>query len=131
MAFAAYFGQAQRFELKLGTLAFQRSLLFTGEPIDIPGAIYAERTVEGVVAVSEGAIVKSIKPGFERNLLCGVADHRNRGVGLAVIESIDFNRRAIVLISPVSAGQVRVLQLGDLYIGPDGRELGQVEREAL
>jgi hypothetical protein len=50
---------------------------------------------------------------------------------LAVIESIDFNRRAIVLISPVSAGQVRVLQLGDLYIGPDGRELGQVEREAL
>jgi polynucleotide 5'-hydroxyl-kinase GRC3/NOL9 len=135
-AFAAYFAHAQRFELKLDEFIFQRSLLFTGEPIEIPGAIYAERTVEGVVAVSEGpisgtGIVKSIKPGFERNLLCGVADQRNRGVGLALIQSIDFERRAIVLISPVPAEQVRVLQLGDVYVGPDGRELGQVEREAL
>lgn len=99
-------------------------------------AVYAERTVEGVVAVSEGlifgaGIVKSIKPGFERNLLCGVTDQRNQGVGLALIQSIDFERRAIFLISPVPAGHVRVLQLGDVYIGPDGRELGQVEREAL
>jgi len=136
MAFADYFGQAQRFEVKLDALIFQRSLLFTGEPIKIPGAIYAERTVEGVVAVSEDPIsvteiVKSIKPGFDRNLLCGVADERNRGVGLALIESIDFNRRGIFLISPVPAGQVRVLQLGDLYIGRDGRELGQLQREGL
>lgn len=76
-------------------------------------------------------IVKWIKPGFERNLLCGVADERNRGVGLALIESIDFNRCGVSLISPVPAAQVRVLQLGDLYIGRDGRELGPVEREAL
>lgn len=136
MAFADYFGQAQRFELKLDELVFQRSLLFTGDPIEIPGAIYAERTVEGVLAVSEGPIsspqiVKSIKPGFERNLLCGVADQRNRGVGLALIQSIDFERRALSLISPVPAGQVRVLQLGDLYIGRDGREHGQLEREGL
>jgi polynucleotide 5'-kinase involved in rRNA processing len=50
---------------------------------------------------------------------------------LALIESIDFNRRAIVLISPVSAGQVRVLQLGDLSIGRDGRELGQLDQKGL
>ena len=120
----------------LDGLIFQRSLLFTGEPIEIPGAVYAERTVEGVVAVSEGPIsgteiVKSIKPGFERNLLCGVADERNRGVGLALIETIDCNRRGVFLISPVPARQVRVLQLGDLHIGRDGRELGQLEREGL
>jgi polynucleotide 5'-hydroxyl-kinase GRC3/NOL9 len=135
-AFTDYFGQAQRLEVKLDELIFQRSLLFTGEPVEIPGAIYAERTVEGVVAVSEepisGAeIVKSIKPGFERNLLCGVADECNRGVGLALIESIDFSRRSVFLISPVPAGQVRVLQLGDLYIARDGRELGQLDREGL
>jgi polynucleotide 5'-hydroxyl-kinase GRC3/NOL9 len=35
-AFATYFAQAQRFELKLDELIFQRSLLFTGEPIGIP-----------------------------------------------------------------------------------------------
>jgi polynucleotide 5'-kinase involved in rRNA processing len=81
--------------------------------------------------ISDAEIVRSIKPGFERNLLCGVADQRNRGVGLALIESIDFNRRAIVLISPVSAGQVRVLQLGDLSIGRDGRELGQLDQKGL
>ncbi|HWE16373.1 MAG TPA: Clp1/GlmU family protein [Hyphomicrobiaceae bacterium] len=135
-AFADYFRQAQRLEVKLDELIFQRSLLFTGEPVEIPGAIYAERTVEGVVAVSEEPIsgteiVKSTKPGFERNLLCGVADECNRGVGLALIESIDFGRRSVFLISPVPAGQVRVLQLGDLYIARDGRELGQLEREGL
>jgi hypothetical protein len=50
---------------------------------------------------------------------------------LALIESIDFSRRSVFLISPVPAGQVRVLQLGDLYIARDGRELGQLEREGL
>ncbi|MEE9588201.1 MAG: hypothetical protein V3V97_09290 [Hyphomicrobiaceae bacterium] len=100
------------------------------------GTVYAERTAEGVVAVSESPIpnakiVKSLKPGFEHNLLCGVADELNQGVGLAIIESIDFDRRAIPLMSPVPTKKVRVLQLGDLYIGLDGRELGQVDREGL
>jgi hypothetical protein len=49
----------------------------------------------------------------------------------SAIESIDFNRRSVFLISPVPARQVRVLQLGDLYIGRDGRELGQFERQGL
>jgi len=40
-------------------------------------------------------------------------------------------RRAISLTSAVPAEQVRVLQLGDLYIGNDGCELGHLDREAL
>jgi polynucleotide 5'-hydroxyl-kinase GRC3/NOL9 len=112
----------------------QRSLLFTGEPVIIEGALYAERTAEGVVAVAESSlsgveVAKRLMPGFERNLLCGVADQSNRCVGLALIESIDFDRRTVLLMSPVPVEKVRVLQVGDLYVGLDGRELGQVGRE--
>lgn len=78
-AFAAYFREARRLELELDQLTVQRSLLFTGEPVIIKGALYAERTAEGVVAVAESAlpgveVAKRLRPGFERNLLCGVAD---------------------------------------------------------
>jgi polynucleotide 5'-kinase involved in rRNA processing len=52
-------------------------------------------------------------------------------VGLALIESIDFAKRTVSLMSPVRAEKVRVLQVGDLYIGLDGRELGRVDREGL
>jgi polynucleotide 5'-hydroxyl-kinase GRC3/NOL9 len=136
-AFAAYFKEARRLELKFDEIAFQRTLLFTGEPFLLEGALYAERTAEGVVAVAEGAlpalidIAKRLKPGFERNLLCGVADEHNCGAGLAIIESINFDQRTILLMSPVPQEKLRVLQAGDLYVGLDGRELGQVGREGL
>jgi polynucleotide 5'-hydroxyl-kinase GRC3/NOL9 len=133
-AFAAYFREARRLELELDQLTVQRSLLFTAEPVIIEGALYAERTAEGVVAVAESAlpgveVAKRLRPGFERNLLCGVADECNRGAGLALIQSIDFDRRTVLLMSSVSVEKVRVLQVGDLYVGLDGRELGQVGRE--
>jgi polynucleotide 5'-kinase involved in rRNA processing len=110
--------------------------LFTGEPVAVAGALYAERTVEGVVAVADGPIegvevAKWLKPGFERSLLCGVADERNRCVGLAVLEAIDFRSRTISLRSPIAVEKMRVLQLGDLYVGLDGRELGRVERRGI
>jgi polynucleotide 5'-kinase involved in rRNA processing len=60
-----------------------------------------------------------------------VADECNRGVGLALIQSIDFDRRTVLLVSPVPVEKVRVLQVGDLYVGLDGRELGRVGREGL
>lgn len=135
-AFAAYFKEARRLELKLDQIVVQRTLLFTGEPVYLAGALYAERTAEGIVAVAEGPVAgtqaaKWLKPGFERGLLCGVADECDRGAGLAIIESIDFGRRMISLLSPVAAAKLRVLQLGDLYIGPDGRELGRVVRDGI
>ena len=115
---------------------FQRSLLFTGEPIALPGTLYAERTAEGIVAVAEQPlcgveVAKWLRAGFERGLLCGVTDEHDRGAGLAVIESIDFGRRSVLLFSPVPTEKLRVLQLGDLYIGRDGRELGRVDRQGL
>jgi polynucleotide 5'-hydroxyl-kinase GRC3/NOL9 len=135
-AFAAYFREVRRLQLGLDDLVFQRSLIFTGDPVPLPGALYAEGTAEGLVVVAESApagfeVARLLKPGFERNLLCGVADEGNRGVGLALIEAIDFAKRTVSLMSPVPADKVRVLQLGDLHIGLDGRELGRVDREGL
>jgi polynucleotide 5'-hydroxyl-kinase GRC3/NOL9 len=135
-AFAAYFKDARRLELEFDRVVFQRSLLFTGEPIALPDTLYAERTAEGVVAVAEQpvpgiAAAKWLRVGFERGLLCGVADEYDEGVGLAIIESIDFGRRTVSLASPVPAEKLRVLQFGDLYIGLDGRELGRVDRQGL
>jgi polynucleotide 5'-hydroxyl-kinase GRC3/NOL9 len=135
-AFATYFKESRRLELGLDSVVFQRSLLFTGEPITVEGAVYAERTAEGVVVVAEGAlaganIVKRLKPGFERSLLCGVTDQHDCGIGLAVLERINFARRRVSLMSPVAADKLKVLQLGDIYVGLDGRELGQVDRAGL
>ncbi|MGO8842470.1 MAG: hypothetical protein ACLQF1_15470 [Methyloceanibacter sp.] len=48
---------------------------------------------------------------------------------MSLIESIDFGRRTVLLMSPVPMEKVRVLLVGDLYVGLDGRELGQVGRE--
>lgn len=135
-AFAAYFKQARRLELNFDQVVFQRSRLFTGEPIALPGTLYAERTVEGIVAVAEQPLpdieaAKWLRAGFERGLLCGVADQHNHGAGLAIIESIDFARRSVTLASPVPMERLRVLQFGDLYIGLDGREFGRVDRQGL
>lgn len=130
-AFAAHFEKAARIEIDLNRVAVQRSLLFSGAPVNIEGALYAEQTAEGVIAVSESAlsqldILKSLRPGFERNLLCGVADQSNECLGLGILEAIDFARRTITLFTPVAARKIAALQLGDLYLAPDGRELGQV-----
>jgi hypothetical protein len=94
-AFGAYFKDARRAEIELDRLTFQRALLFTGEPIALAGAIYAEHTADGVIAGAERPLVsaevaKWLKAGFERSLLCGVADENDRGIGLAVLESINF-----------------------------------------
>ena len=130
-AFATYFEKAQRRELDLDQVAVQRSLLFTGAPVEIEGALYAEQTAEGLIAVSETLlsqpkISRWLRPGFERNLLCGVADERYQCLGLAILEAIDFERRTLTVLTPVAEETIRALQFGDLYIAPDGRELGRV-----
>jgi polynucleotide 5'-hydroxyl-kinase GRC3/NOL9 len=134
--FSAYFKEARRLELGFDDIIFQRSLLFSGEPTSLSGALYAERTAEGVVAVAKGPlagveVARWIKQDFERGLLCGVADEHDRGAGLAILERIDFGRRKLSLMSPVPPERLRVLQLGDLYLDLEGRELGRVDRPGL
>lgn len=133
-AFREYFSGARPIHSALDRLVVQRSLLFTGTRLEIEGCIHAERTAEGIVAVSGNSSrriseAKVVLPkGFERNLLCGVAEAGNRCLGLAIVEEIDFARRTISLLSPVAPEAFEVLQLGDLYLASDGRELRRVQR---
>ncbi|HEY7490357.1 MAG TPA: Clp1/GlmU family protein [Candidatus Tectomicrobia bacterium] len=68
---------------------------------------------------------RDVPTGFTQHLLCGVADRRNKGLGLAIIIELDWSRGTIVLLTPVAAESIRIIQGGDLYLTPDGYELGR------
>jgi polynucleotide 5'-hydroxyl-kinase GRC3/NOL9 len=118
-------------ELPLDLLVFQRTLLFGGKLIELDDALYAERSAEGILIVGTPTAPplgsKVLPPGFERNLLCGIADAAGRCVGLGIIEQIDFARRMIALTTPVERSNVSIVQFGDVYVTPEGGELGQVK----
>ena len=128
-AFGRYFATASTVELALRQVIFQRALLFTGRKLEHPHFLYAEHTGEGMLAVAaenrkDTAGVRVLPIGFERHLLCGVANRRNHGIGLALITHIDFARETIILRTPVPAAQIKVVQFGTLYVQENGRELG-------
>lgn len=131
-AYARYFAGASLLELPLDPLVFQRTLLFGGKTIELEGAIHAERSAEGTLVVGAPAVLpqdsKVLPLGFERNLLCGMADAISRCLGLGIIERIDFVARTITLTTPVERDKVRIIQFGDVYVTPEGGELGQVRR---
>jgi len=135
-AFGTYFATASTVELALRQVIFQRALLFTGRKLEQKDFLYAEHTAEGILAIAaeepantpgvrtDTPGVRVLPVGFERHLLCGVANQRNEGVGLALIMHIDFARETIALRTPVPAAQIKVVQFGTLYVQADGRELG-------
>lgn len=131
LSYARHFIGARLLELSLDSLIFQRTLLFAGKPIEIEGAVYAERSSEGILIV--GAPVapppdsKVLPSGFERNLLSGIADATGRCLGLGIIERIDFATSTVALTTAVERDKIRILQFGDLYVTPEGGELGQVK----
>ncbi|HZU88051.1 MAG TPA: polynucleotide 5'-hydroxyl-kinase [Stellaceae bacterium] len=61
-------------------------------------------------------------PSLQPGLLCGVADGAGGGLGLARVEDVDEGRGALRLSTPVAAARIRILQLGALRIGHDGRD---------
>lgn len=129
-AFHRYFRTAQQVVCKLNDLVLQRTLLFTGTKIHLPPFPYAERTDEGIVAVAAAGMpvpphIQAIPLGFEHHLLCGLSNRRRQGMGLGILQRIDFERDTLSLLTPVPVDQIRTLQLGDLYVGQDGRELGR------
>ncbi len=134
-AFRHYFSPAQAVELKLKDVVLQRALLFTGTKIHLPPFPYAERTDEGVLAVAAPEMpvpphVKTVPLGFERNLLCGLSNRRRQGIGLGIVQHIDFDRDTLALLTPVPPGHIRMLQFGDMAVSPDGRGLGQRDTRA-
>ena len=67
----------------------------------------------------------SIPGALPPHLLCGLADRRNRGLGLALVKNIDAANDHVALFTPVPADRIGILQCGDLCISPDGCELGR------
>jgi polynucleotide 5'-hydroxyl-kinase GRC3/NOL9 len=59
----------------------------------------------------------------ETHVLCGVADRRNRGLGLAIISGREVQQGTVSLLTPVPAEAIHIVQYGDLYLAPDGRAL--------
>lgn len=129
-AFRRYFTGAAHLTLSLSRTIVQRSLLFTGTPFADGRYLHSERTPEGLIAVGSGAasgrrLVKVLPEGFETNLLCGVANHRGDCLGLGIIRHIDFERESIALVTPVPRHSIAIVQLGRMYVTPDGTEIGR------
>jgi polynucleotide 5'-hydroxyl-kinase GRC3/NOL9 len=127
-AFAAYFASARAVSLPWQQVRLQRSLLFTGTRVQHDAFVYAERTAEGLIAVAAPGApyspgVTILPAGFEQHLLCGLATQRNHGLGLAILQHIDFAAETLTLLTPVLAERIRIIQCGDLYVSPEGREL--------
>jgi hypothetical protein len=53
-----------------------------------------------------------------------VAGQQGHGLGLAILQGLDFANETVRLWTPVSVERIKILQFGDLYVHPDGRELG-------
>lgn len=129
-SYARHFSGANALRFPLDSLIFQRTLVLTGRSIEIDGAIHAEQTADGILAVGTSSTPppgsKVLPLGFERSLLCGIADANGRCLGLGIIEQIDFAGRTIVLTTPVEREKARIVQFGDVYVTPEGGELGQI-----
>lgn len=127
-AWRRYFSAGREFALGLARVTLQRTLLRTGKPAEDERFMYAERTAEGLLAVSEtgpqhhpGLIV--LPAGFEQDLLCGLADRNNACLGLGILRRFDFVRETVSLLSPVAPEAVKYLQFGSMHVSPEGREL--------
>ena len=129
-AFANYFEDHNEVDLDIEQLLFQRSLLFSGKRIERENSVYSEITSEGVISVIDkppefSGYQKNLVVGFEKNLLCGLGNWRNHCIGLGIIKEIDFARQKIHLVTPVEKEKIKLIQPGDIYIEPGGREIGR------
>ena len=64
-------------------------------------------------------------PDLSPYQLCGVADRRNRGLGLALVAPTHTPGESLSLLTPVAASTIRLVQIGNLYLHPDGQERGR------
>ena len=126
-AFRRYFAAAAEVTLDLKRLLVQRCLLFNGRPCADPRFIYAETTPEGMIGISADPVAelpetRMLPAGFEKNLLCGLGDRHGDGVGLGIIQEIQWRQPTITLWTPVAGPRIRSLQFGELYLDRDGQE---------
>jgi polynucleotide 5'-hydroxyl-kinase GRC3/NOL9 len=134
-AFQSYFQRAKQITLDIAELIFSRSTLFNGLPVEDPRFIYAEQTPDGLVAVRYALLnekprnVFMLKKGFERNRLCGLADQRNDCLGVGIITAFDFQNKTVTLLTPVAKQNIRILQVGEMYVDSERFESGRAYPE--
>ena len=56
-------------------------------------------------------------------MLCGLADKRGEFLGLGILKDIDYQHRTVQLLSRIAKHRIKVLQFGDMYLEPEGKEL--------
>ncbi|RPI22699.1 MAG: hypothetical protein EHM61_21645 [Acidobacteria bacterium] len=106
-AFSGYFAGSSRIELPIDALTFQRD----------PGFVAA-------LALTQGARRTRFSLP-QPNLLCGLCDGDQRCLGCGILLSLDLRAGIISFLTPVPAARVQIVQFGDLYLNPDGEELGR------
>jgi polynucleotide 5'-hydroxyl-kinase GRC3/NOL9 len=85
---------------------------------------YFQHATEVTLPLKHLIVQRHNAPGaLPSQLLCGLADRRNRGLGLAIIKDVTAHGH-VTLLTPVPGNRIRILQCGDLCLSPDGYELG-------
>ena len=138
-----YFKGARKIRLPLERIATDRCYFGTGRKMKIPGTLYAERLsgFEGTLVVTKKPLpqeklnelpkelgnIRNIVAGDEKGILVGFLDENGDTLGIGRIEEIDYQKKKILLLTPVrDGGKIRVIQFGSLRITPEGREAGFV-----
>lgn len=133
-AFRTYFAGATEQTFTLQELVIQRTRLFTGTAINDPLNLHTEQSDEGILAVSKTRTIvtmrrlKVVPCNFAEQLLCSVSDERGECLGLAVIRHYDFAADVLTLYTPVAKSSIRSLQMGDLYLDDEWKELEHQRR---
>ncbi|MFQ6056867.1 MAG: Clp1/GlmU family protein, partial [Methanosarcinales archaeon] len=131
LSFKKYFEKCKEIFLDLNDLKFLRSYIFSGEEIEFPNFLYTEKIPEGFVVVSDKYTKRpntlTIQNGFEKNLLVGLMDLKNRVLGLGIIEFIDYNNKKIKILSQVEKNQIKIIIMGGIKIDKNGKEIEKIK----
>jgi polynucleotide 5'-kinase involved in rRNA processing len=157
MRFAAYFRDAETAQFAFTNVAFCGSWLGSGTPVASHLLKFVNETLAPNVRVyyaelsgrrlglmvnrpvpdgPEMAVVMgqlkakevsvTVAPAL-KHLLVGMEAGNGKMLGLGLIESLDFRRGTIGLLTPVRSPETaRILRLGTQRIAPDGRDAGQI-----
>jgi len=143
-----YFRDAKEIEIEFDKIATDRCYLLTGEKIEIPEFLWAEKLSgwEGILVVSEKELkdneilelkkklavnrIKNIVSGEEIGIEVALCDENSEVISLAVIKKIDYKNKKFILHSPIKKediSRVRIIQFGSLRLTLTGEEAGFVE----
>jgi polynucleotide 5'-hydroxyl-kinase GRC3/NOL9 len=155
--FAAYFADAKTHLFTFDQVRFANSWLGSGTPVPGHILKYLNETLAGTARVYYGEIagphlglmvsrgIRADLPGVGvalkqlraeqmtasvaprwKHLLVGL-EAQGRMLGMGIVESLDFRRRTLGVLTPLRApGAASTIRIGLFRVQPDGKELGPV-----